>query len=188
MNKEKFLRVYNRINIAFGVMLILFVVMFISQFPTSFNGLVEKNLFVISIENYEGIINILNAPLFVFVSLFLLNIYLLIRVKDTNVENKYLQNVMFYNIMILLMLIVGHLVFYFSVPDVINGEVANKFLYVRFQLRSNEFQDVINVNYVLSGIFLIYNLFVAYKSPNPQEETFDEELFTDQYYKSLNKD
>ena len=72
MNKEKFLRVYNRINIAFGVMLVLFVLLFIAQFPSFYNGLIEKNIFMISIKTSQESINILNAPLFIFVSLFLL--------------------------------------------------------------------------------------------------------------------
>ena len=62
MNNENFLRVYNRINIALGVMLILFVVVFIAQFPAFNNGLIEKNIFMISIKTSQGSINILNAP------------------------------------------------------------------------------------------------------------------------------
>jgi len=185
MNKEKFLRLYNRINIAFGVILLLFVILFIGQIPTVYAGVIEKNIFMIGIESISGIINIINAPLIVFISLFILNIYLLIRVKDTTVKNKYLQSVIFYNVVLLLMLIVGHLVFYFSIPDSINGEVVNNFIYLRFQVRSDEFINVVNVDYLLASIYLIYNIFVAFKSPEVKEKKFDEELYADQFYKDL---
>jgi hypothetical protein len=184
MSKEKFLRVYNRINIAFGVMLVLFVVMFFAEIPAQFNGVIEKNIFALSFQSHY----ILNAPLFVFTSLLLLNIYLLIRVKNVIVDNKYLQNVIFNNVTILLMLLVGHLVFYFSFPEAMNGEVVNKFLYLRFQIRNDEFLNVINVNYILSGGFLFYNLFVAYKTKEEKVKEFDEELYEDQFFKQLEKD
>ena len=184
MNKDKFLRLYNKISIAFGVLLILFVVIFIAEIPKEFTGLIEKNIFMISFHSMYT----LNAPLFIFISLLLLNIYLLFKIKDTNVENKYLQNVMFYNLTILLMLIIGQLVLYFSIPEAMNGEVVNKFLYLRFQIRNDEFLNVINVNYILSGGFLFYNLFVAYKTKEEKVKEFDEELYEDQFFKQLEKD
>lgn len=187
MNKEKFLHLYNRVSIAFGVLILLFVVLFIAQFPNSYSGFIEKNLFKIGIESTTGVINILNAPLFIFLSLLVLNIYLLIRMKDVTVENKYLQNTIFNNSVLILMLIIGHLVFYYSIPDSMNGTVVNNFVFLNFQVRSNEFLTVINANYIMAGVFLIYNLFVAYKSPNPKSEKFDEEIYADTYYKQLDE-
>lgn len=184
MNKESFLRMYNRVNIAFGIMIVLFVVVFVAQIPTTYAGLIEKSIFSIG---FAGV-TIFNGPMFVYISLLLLNIYLLIRIKDTKVDNKHLESVVFYNFVLLLMLLIGHLVCYFSIPDAMNGLVENNFVFLRFQIRSNEFLNVVNVNYILSATFLIYNLFVAYKSPTEKVQKFDEELFADQYYKSLNED
>jgi hypothetical protein len=151
---------------------------FTNQFPPQFNGTVEKSIFAITLNNsFVGPKFILNSPLIVFISFLLLNIYFIFRIGSTEeVENKWLKEVLFYNIILTIMMIMGQVLFTIMVPETIQGEITDHFLYLSMPKLNNVVIQVINVNYLITIIMIIYNIFVAWKSALPKEKAVQEEI------------
>lgn len=181
MNKENFLRLYSKISIFIGVLLFIFVIFFVSSFPlatkypTGFRALIETNVFTITLVNYSANITLMNTPLIVFMTLLILNIVMLIRVGDTkNIDEKPLQTVVFNNIIITMMLIIGQIAFVLMIPENINGIVQNRFLFVTFHSGTGTPVHVILASYVLTLVYIGYNIMVVNKTkPEVVEEDSD---------------
>lgn len=180
MNKEQFLRLYSKISIFIGFLLLIFVYFFISSFPLSssypygFHSLIETNVFTITFLNFTTDLSIVNTPLIVFITLLILNIYMFIRVGNTNeVEKKELQSVVFNNIIITLMLIIGQVAFVLMIPDSINGLVLNKVLFLTFHTGISDPVQIVFTSYLLTVLYIGYNIFVVLKTK--EEKIVEEE-------------
>ncbi len=179
MNKERFLRIYTKLNIYIGVLLILFVVIFMSTLPKEFNSLVETNVFSITFVQLSGNIVLLNTPLIVFITLLVLNLFLLFRVGDTSqVEEKPLQTVVFYNVIITLMLIIGQIAFVLMIPENISGLIQNRYILFTFQTGASSTVHVIFGTLALSIAYFVYN-FIVNRKVRIEEIEEEEEIFYD---------
>lgn len=188
MNKERFLRIYTKFSIFIGLLLILFVFIFSSSFPTEFKSLVETNVFSVTLVHFAGNIVILNTPLFIFLTLLLLNIYILLKVGDTNeVSEKPLQTVAFYNVIITLMLIIGQIAFVLMIPENINGLIQNRFLFYTFESGAGEGVLVLFGSYILAVIYFAYNTVVARKVRLPEEPEEEEIYYTAETIEEINE-
>ena len=118
MSKEHFLKVYTASQIVVGFFVIIFVSIFATQMPATAIGNVVPTFLALRIEEASGYYRVLNIPLFIFMSLLILNVFMMIRVKNTNeIEQKFLKNVVFYNTLLSFMLLLGHLAFLFMLPE-----------------------------------------------------------------------
>jgi hypothetical protein len=178
MSKEKFLRLYVKLSIMIGIILFIWMFVFTNQFPPQFNGTVEKNIFAITLNNsFVGPKLILNSPLIVFISFLLLNIYFVFRIGNTEeVKNKWLKEVLFYNIILTIMMIMGQVLFAIMVPETIQGAITDHFVYLSMPMLNDSVVQVINVNYVMTIAMIIYNILVAWKSALPKEKVVQEEI------------
>ena len=189
MSKEKFLRLYVKISVVIGLLLFIWMLVFTNEFPNVFNGTIEKNIFGIVLNNsFIEPIFILNTPLIIFLSFFLLNLFFIFRVGNVDeVENKWLREVLSYNILLTVMMVIGQILFVIMLPEGIQGEVADKFLWIEMDIQYDVSVNVINVNYVLTLVLIIYNIFVGIKSAPPVVEVDEESIDLEEIY-SLNEE
>ena len=158
MNKEKFLRTYTNLSIFIGILLFVFSIAFIAQFPEGFNGLVSKSIFVLKLDTLGQTLYVTNYLIIILSTLFLLNLLMMFRIGNTEeVEYKFLRNVVFYNTVLSLMLIVSQMVFYFMIPEAINGWIISNIFSVSFEVRTNFTVHALNFNFILAILYFGYN-------------------------------
>ncbi|AIO19318.1 hypothetical protein KQ51_01442 [Candidatus Izimaplasma bacterium HR1] len=183
MSKDSFLRLYTKLSIFIGFVMFIFVAFFVGRLGIVYKSLLEANIFGIKVLIMNNEFVIVNTPLIIFSSLLLLNIYMLIRVGNTkDVKQKFLQNVVFNNTFLVLLMIVGQIAFVLMMPDNINDPLVNRFVMITFYTGTNNPYNVIFTSYILTLVYFIYNIVVSVKSPGPKLEETEE--VTPSYYTS----
>ncbi len=191
MNKERFLRLYTKISIFIGFLLLLTTLSYALNFPIEFYGTITKNIFNITFENYSGTFNIFNSPMIVFLILLIMNIVLIINLGDLKeVENKDLREVLIMNTFLTVIMIFGQILFIVLVPNQINGIIQDKIIFISMPVLTTNVIKVFNVNYILAVIYVGYNMYVTFKSIPEKtekivEKDIDEELYEKQFFDSL---
>lgn len=184
MSKEDFIRLYTKFSVVIGLILFIFVAAFIGRFPEG-KVLLENGIFGVNVLVFGSGFAIVNTPLIIFITLFILNIYMLIRVGSTEeIPFKELQSVVFTNTFLVFLMIIGQIAFVLMLPDSINGEIINRFFMITFHIGTGSAYHVIYVNYTLTFIYFIYNILVLVKSPLPKPEE-EPEIYTNNDMETL---
>lgn len=175
MNKETMLRRYVNLNIVVGLVFLLLVFLFVLGFVGQVNGIVEKNLFEITVENFFGDLENFNTPIIVFFVFLLFNIgfYVLLGRSD-DVTQKELKEVALINALLTLVMVLGQVLFVIQIPSQIQGSVADKLIFVEMPYTASQMVRVFNINYVMSLLYVGYNMYVTIKTLPPKEEGTDE--------------
>lgn len=177
MNKENFLRVYNKLSILIGFLLLMFTFFFTNAFPKEYSSLTETNVFMIRFVSFFEDVSVSNTPLFIFATLAILNILMLVRVGNTeDVEAKPLQSLVFYNMILSLMLTVGQVAFVLMIPESVNGAILNRVLFITFHQGVGTPVHIVFSSYLLALTYFVYNIVVASKTRLEVEDTEDEEF------------
>ena len=167
MDKYKFLRIYVNFSIIIGLLLLISTMIYTSQFILSFYGLVSKTLFQVTIDGFIDI-TIFNTPLIIFAMLLVVNIIVMVRLGSVEeVEHKVLREVVAYNTLLTIMLVIGQVVFFLLIPERITGEIVNLFYAIKVPVKMDQFVYVINVNYILTITYVVYNIVVSMMSLPP---------------------
>ena len=191
MNREKLLRHYTAFSILMGIFFFLAMLLYVSNFTGLVNGLVEKTLFNITIQNYFGDVPIPNLPLYVFVLLLVFNIpvYILLG-RSEDITKQPLKEVSLMNTIFTIVLVLGQLLFILLVPEAINVEVADQFIMVDMPRTVFESVKVINLNYLVSLLYIGYNIYVIVKTNDKVEkkDKIDVELYEDTLLREFTKE
>lgn len=169
MTKTIWMRRYVKLSIFIGFLLLWNVNHYINAFTSEIYGIVEKRLFVITIENYFDTVTVFNLPLIVFVVLTMLNGLIQLFVSK-DAEEGALRDVAVTNAIITSTMLLGHILFMVLVPDTINGVINNKIFFVEMPRLATDVVRVFNTNYVLAFGYILYNMYVLIQTMPPQEE------------------
>jgi hypothetical protein len=71
-------------------------------------------------------------------------------------------------------MIAANIVYIYMIPDRISGAIVNKFIMMSFNYTATDIVNAINLNYVLSVLYIVYNIFVLIKTMPPKVETEEE--------------
>ena len=189
MEKNKFVRVYMWVSLLFVLGMLIVNSVYLSSFPVDsllypygFNGIVEKTFFTITLINYSGTMEIFNWPLIIHFTFFVLsgfNVYLVLRGEQ--LKKKLLTEVMVYNVVIALLLVLSSLLFHYLVPDIINGVIENGFFMTKIPRQIDDVVNVYNLSNLLLTVYFVLNLFALIKTGEKkvvQDQDFNEgELF-----------
>ena len=165
-DKELLLSIYNKLNVLIGLGIFLILVVYFSSFPEIMYGAVDKGIFSLDLTvSYDLHTIIFNYPLVWFILFFLLNIgFLIVIQKGEKVESGIVFESIFYNIILSFLLIVAQLVFYYMIPESINGNIQIGLFQYGFDVLSDVVANGINFAYILATIYVFYNMFVVFLS------------------------
>jgi hypothetical protein len=189
MEKNKFIRTYLWLSIFLVIMIMIINVIYLGEYPVSetlfpsgFNGLVEKDLFNVTLTNYNGELTIFNWPLVIHAAFLLISVLNLVLVfKGEPLKKKLISEVMVYNVLIAFMLVVSSALFIFFIPDAINGVIDNGFIMTKFPRQANELVNAYNLSFVLLTVYAVLNFTILTMTKEKKvvkKEEFNEgELF-----------
>lgn len=163
-DKELVFYIYSKLSILIGLAIFLVLFMYFRMFPEGMYGVVDKGIFKLDFAVSFGVNEtIFNFPLILFIVFFLFNLGLLIY---SQVGNKLavgtLTGSIFYNTILSFLLIVAHLVFYYVIPDTINGAIVIGLIDYEFEVLSDVSKTGYNFAYLLATVYTFYNVFVVY--------------------------
>ena len=85
-------------------------------------------------------------------------------------EDPLLRDIIVLNTALTLILIVGQILYVSMIPTNINGFLAEYYIYTDFPYTADEIVRAINLTYVLSIIYIVYNMYVLVKTMPPKVE------------------
>ena len=164
IEKELVLNIYSKLSLVIGLSIFIILAVYFSNLPELMYGVVEKGIFNLNFRvAYDTYLDVFNWPLILFIVFFLFNLGVLIYAqKGEKVEGSIINGSIFYNTVLSFLLIVAHLVFYFIVPDTINGAIEVGLFQYEFKVLSDVSNTGINFGYILATIYTLYNIFVIY--------------------------
>ncbi len=164
VDKEALLSIYSKFSIFIGLGIFLILVIYNNSIPSEMFGVVDKGIFNIDFTvAYGEHVEVFNYPLVWFIIFFLLNLGILIYSQiDEKVDVGTISASIFYNTILSFLLILSQLVFYYVVPDTINGAIEIGLFQYEFYILSDVVVGGLNFTYFLATIYTFYNVFVVY--------------------------
>lgn len=164
MNKNAFIRTYLWLSIAFVILLGYLQFQFTQDLigdETALYGTITSSIFNYTFENAFLLIEALNIPLIMYFAFALLSGFVAaLALKEKPVEKKLYQEVVVYNVIIAVLLVVSSIVFMILIPDGINGVLENGFFMSKFEIQRDEFQNAFNFTYIFMVIYIGLNVTV----------------------------
>ena len=164
MNKNAFIRLYLWLSIVCVLVLAYLQYQFTQDFigqEVSLYGSISSNIFKYNFENAFLTIDAFNIPLIMYLSFALLSGFVaVLAYREKPVEKKLFQEVVVYNVIISILLIVSSIVFMVLIPDTVNGALENGFIMSKFEVQRGEFQNAFNFTYLFMTIYVILNFVV----------------------------
>lgn len=196
MTKTKVLRIYTLLSIIVGFVLFFYslayvgnytnIILSFNQIAGEFYGNVDKTLMNVTLSIYGDELVVFNIISIVAAIVLVLNIIFAIVIgKTDSVESKLLKDVFQINILVSLVIFLGTLLFIFLIPEKINGEIINYFAFVKMPILNSESRYIVNLMYLGSTFYVIYNFFVFVKTLPASVSEVDEELYAEEFYSHL---
>lgn len=164
IDKELIFNIYSKLSILIGLGTFLILFIYYGKFPEGMYGVIDRGIFNLDLSISPGVnIEIFNSPLIWFIGFFLLNLGLLIysQVGDKEAVGT-ISGSLFYNLILSVLLIVTQLVFYYLVPETVNGAIEIGLFEYEFAVLSDVSNVGYNFGYALATIYVLYNVFVVY--------------------------
>lgn len=175
MNKDRFIRFYLWISVVYVLVLMYMQGQFLKSLefmPLSNFGPISTSIFKYQFGFAGNTIEVLNVPLFMFIAFALLSgfvAYLTLREKP--IEKKLLREVVVYNVLLSILLILSSIVFMLLIPNTVNGAIESGFLMTKFEVQRNEFQNAFNFTWLFMTIYVVLNVVALYST---KEKKFKE--------------
>jgi len=183
MNKNAFVRLYLWLGIVY-----VFVLMYLqSQFlksleylPSSNYGEITVSLFRYRFENLDIYINSINIPLMMFIAFtFLSGFVAYLALKEEPIRNKLLKEVVIYNVVISVLLIVSSIVFMLLVPERVNGAINVGFFMTQFEVQRGDFQNAFDFTRLFMVVYIVLNATALYLTKEKKFKEKKEEVELD---------
>jgi hypothetical protein len=162
MDKNKIIRWYLWLGIVFAVVLGFLERSFLLNLPNfeaGNYGDMTVSIFQLEFVNYFDQVSVLNTPLIGFIGFLVLSILVAVyALKDQRVKQKQIQDVLIYNVVIVLMLIIASIVYMIMIPERVNGSIEHKFFVSLFEIQRDNFVTVYNFVYTLLLAYILLNL------------------------------
>jgi hypothetical protein len=187
MTKDKFIKIYMWMSIVFMLGYLATIGNFLGTFPSDatdypygFNGTTEVNLWKAVFSNYAGDIEILNVPLIVSGVFLLVTVLVVVYAfKGDKLKDQAYGELLIYDTILALMLVVSTLVYMYLIPDIVNGVIAHKFLWTEMPRVTDDVVKVFNFGYVISIIYIVLNFGLLYhkreRKFQQKEQVFENE-------------
>jgi hypothetical protein len=135
---------------------------------------VETGLFQVELTDYFDTVPVFNLPLVAFAVIFVLNaVVAFVITPSLETEKQPLKEVAYYNLLFTFLLIIGQIAFVFLIPDRINGIPRDLILFTEFPITSDTLARAVNITYLVSFLYAVYNLIVLVQTGQPKEEDGD---------------
>lgn len=194
MSKEQMIRSYVKLSVFIGIYFVLTVFLYRLNFGVELFGTVVKEAFTVTVVNYFGDTIVFNMPLVSFSLFFVFNLAVFVLLgRSLDSQDQALKEVSFMNTIFSIVLIVGQIMFVMMIPDLINGAIIERYLFTDFYTANDVFVRVINVNYIVSLLYIVYNMYILLKTmpekveKEPKNE-LDLELEEEQLLAQFTKD
>lgn len=170
MNPDSLLRIYNKISIVVGLVLMLVLVIYFGNIPVGMYGPIEKGLFstVFTVQLNTEIVVRNSALIFAIIGL-LFNIGVLIVVFSKKTTEKAIQESVLYNVVLSIGLILTLIIFYLNIPANVNGEIFIGFFQYKFTVLNDVVVGGFNFAYIVTTIYIFLNIAVAFISSRSYE-------------------
>lgn len=199
MTKTKLLRLYQLVSIVFGILLLIFSIQFVSNFTTTelnfsaipgvFYGNIERGLFTVTLSVIGSEEVFVNVILFVSVIVLLLNVLFMVLIGNTDeVEDNVLQTGYQVNFMASFVMVLSVVLFVLLLPSNMNGEIVDRYLFVKMALMSDQSRYVVNLMYVVSLFYVLFNSYVFFKTMPESKTVVDEELYSEEFFTHLDEE
>ena len=176
IDKKLIFNIYSKLSILIGLGTFLILFTYFGKFPEGMYGAVDRGIFSLDFNVSPGInIEIFNSPLVWFIGFFLLNLGFLIYslVGDKEAVGT-ISGSLFYNLILSVLLIIAQLVFYYLVPETVNGPIEIGLFEYEFAVLSDVSNTGYNFGYALASIYTFYNVFMVYVLTRNSETDFGE--------------
>ena len=175
MNKDRFIRMYLWLSIAVVLLLVFLQVSFgtglMGEEP-SISGEITTSLFQYKFENIVLTIDVLNTPLIMYIAFTILTIVVAVYgLKKEPVKQKLVQDLLVYNGIISILLIVSNIVYMILFPDTVSGILEHNLFLTRVPVQGGSIVNVFNFTYLFMLVYIILNLVVLLQT---KEKTFKE--------------
>ena len=161
MSKDKFTRIYLNISFILVLALLVMVSVFLMEFPEGLNGTVSTTIFEVKLTSGEQFLKIFNWPLVFTLSVFVLNILVLVKALiGKQLEQQLLTETLVYNVVLSFLMVASTIIFMLLIPESVNGLIQHRVFRTKFYTMTDEFTNVYNFNYIIMGIYVIYNYIV----------------------------
>lgn len=189
MGKNSIVRLYLWISIVFVLVIAVVNILFINDlpvqielFPNGFFGTIEKTLFNIAFISESAVIEIFNLPMILHLVFLVLSIGVLaFALIGKALEQKVFVEVLLYNVIISLALVIGNAVFVYLIPDVVNGTLVNGLFITTMPKQAADVVNVYNLSFILLAFYFVLNGAMLIKTREQRvikKEEFNEgELF-----------
>jgi len=165
MYETKRLRNYVKLSVFIGFYFLFTLFLFRLNFGTELYGTVEVSLFKITVVNVFGDNYITNLPLISFIGFFVFNSAVLFFFsRKTEVEDQLLKEIVVLNTAFTLILVVGQIIYVAMIPENINGILKEYYIFTDFPFTTDILVRAINITYVVSLIYIVYNMYVLVKT------------------------
>ena len=164
LNKEMILNIYNKISIILGLAIFLVLFMYFNKMPESMFGTVDKGIFSLDFAvDLSTTTVVFNTPLIWFIFIFLINLGLLLYTQlGEKVTTGRITESVFYNTILSFLLIIAQLVFFYIIPESINGTISIELFQYEFVELADKSITGINFAYILASIYVFYNMVILY--------------------------
>ena len=164
IDKEALLSIYNKLNVFVGLGIFLVLVIYFNNFPETMYGAIDKGIFSLDLSVAYGTqVEVFNFPLVWFILFFLLNLgFLIFTQTGEKVESGAISESIFYNTILSFLLIVAQLVFYYIIPETVNGDIVIGLFQYDFDVLSDVVVSGYNFAYILATVYTFYNMFVLF--------------------------
>jgi hypothetical protein len=126
---------------------------------TSISGTISSNIFRYNFENAFLTIDVLNTPLIMYISFTLLSVFAaVLALKNPPIRQKFLQEVVIYNVMISILFIASSIVLMVLLPDTVSGVIDYGLIAMKFPIQGGEIVSVFNFTYIFMIVYIILNI------------------------------
>jgi len=171
INKDAVLKIYNKLSIVLGLGTLIILLVYFNGFPDIMNGTVDKNIFNLNFITGTGNeVGIINSPIIWFILFFIINLGVLIYTQtgEKVTESRIVESI-FYNTILSFFLIVAQVVFYYFIPETINGAVNIGLFKYEFVELTDKSSVGINFAYIIASVYTIYNIVVVFLETRTSE-------------------
>ena len=175
MERSDFVRKTAIISMVMGVIAFVYTYVYLGSFPASFYGTIDADLYAITFDNIVGGIIVKNVLLIVYLLMLIIHIcFIVISKRFKSDEYHRLYDALWVNLLVVALLVATQIIFIYTMPDVVNGEIALGWIQLYVPKLTDDVKSVFHIGLLLTFMYVVYNMFIAVKyTPKTEEEVED---------------
>ena len=184
MEKNKAVRLLLWLSLLFVVALFIVEFTFLTQLPAGdefqfgYYGIINSNIFKAKFTALEIDTVVINTPLIGGAIFLLFNGFMLFySIRGEELKHKFINEIIVYNVVIALLLVISSIVYMILIPDIVNGFIENNIIMTKIPRQADQIINVYNFNFVLLIVYSLLNMYTLFKTAEkklPNDTEFEE--------------